>query len=382
MLFKSFGFDKIDKKECLTNLNKTIFPDAKLLVIFVPYEFLDEDFDKCIRQYYSGDYIAISAIGVMFNENLFYDGISGFGYYGENYNIFLQEDITENIEKTADNLKNYYLNNTENVNLIFANVSPVSINKVLDNLHNFTEEGNLWGGIASSADKEFRTRIIYNGKFIEDGFVVLTLKNLKIYSNISLGFIPVGLPYKITKAKDNKVYEIEGMKIDYFLEKLLQGTGINLENLDPLTTAYTLWNFPFLILNKEYGYVSVNRTAYKYDKEENALIFYGNIEEGSEIRIAIADSEDILNSFERIIKHFQDEIKNKKIYIMLNFSCLARIYLLKKEGKEQEEQKILKKYFPTIDIVGFLTSGEIGHDRFGKAGMLYNETSLIVAIGE
>lgn len=55
-----------------------------------------------------------------------------------------------------------------------------------------------------------------NGQLLKDGFVILNLENVISFNTISLGFIPVGTTYTVTKARDNKIYSLDDMPVVYF----------------------------------------------------------------------------------------------------------------------------------------------------------------------
>ncbi|MCX7738014.1 MAG: hypothetical protein N2Z80_01155 [Hydrogenothermaceae bacterium] len=57
-------------------------------------------------------------------------------------------------------------------------------------------------------------------------------------------------------------------------------------------------------------------------------------------------------------------------------------YLFSSDGRTSDEQKIYHNYLRMFSIVGFLTFGEIGPDRFGKPGEFFNETYILVALEE
>ncbi|HIP42350.1 MAG TPA: hypothetical protein EYG91_00190, partial [Aquifex aeolicus] len=65
--------------------------------------------------------------------------------------------------------------------------------------------------------------------------------------------------------------------------------------------------------------------------------------------------------------------------LLLNFSCVARQYVL--EDKREYENEIISQMLDA-PLFGFSTYGELGPDKYFKKVKLYNETATLVALKE
>ncbi len=381
---KTLVYTTKDRESFFSFLEKIKGLEVSFILIFAPFDVLDENFCRRIEKYVSTDYVAVSSNAVLNGSEFSEECIQGIFFIFERrgeVNIEFKENISLNFEIAKTFLKER-LGNT-NTNIIFSTASNVALNIILDDIL-LEDDISLFGGIASSKHPEFSTKIIYNSIFINDGFVLIQLKNIKSLVNVSTGFIPVGPAYKITKSNLNKIYEIDGVDIQFFLEKILKGTGLSPEDLDMETTSKYLWNFPFAVVDKNFGQVSYFRTPKRYSKKENALKLWGNVKTRELVKISIGDPDDIIEGTELDTKVFKFQLMetDKKPELIMNFSCVARYELLKKSNLKDEEAKIFKRMFRTSVLSGMLTFGEIAPDKSGKKVNFHNQTSILVAMWE
>ncbi|WP_456401123.1 FIST signal transduction protein [Persephonella sp.] len=375
----------------VNDFKKRIFKSVKeykpdLIIFFAPYSFFEfeninseiDDEIKCV---------GISSVAGIKDNKIEYGSYGGVFIKFERdgfCEIVHYDNISKNLEDASVVLKENLISESEGTNLLFSTSSNLSVNKLLNKVFKIQmNDVRLYGGIASSDAEDFRTFISLNGNLLKDGFVLLKLYNVESFNTISLGFIPVGTTYTITEAKENKIYSIDGMPILYYLNNLLKNTGIKPEDLDPLKTSEVLWEFPFLFMD-DAGYISHLLVPMCYDPEDEALLFYGEVLRGSRIKLSTGDSEDILIDVKIRSEEFES-IMNERGFIpdvVFNITCTARNYILLGENYENKEQEIYYEKLSNIPFTGFLTFGEIGPDRMGKAGKFYNETSILVGLKE
>lgn len=361
-------------------------------IFFIPPKFyLDSDsIEKIYNHIYPIRFITLSAVGVMESDKLGYDCFGGFGVKferGGSFEILKIESFSDkNIDKVAKEVSDFLSTGENCTYLIFS----VSENRYLNKLLNiiFKREKapkvRLYGGIASSNLKDFKTFISVDREVYEDALIIIKLVNVISYNTVSFGFIPVGPSYKITKSYENQIFEIDGMSAEYFLFNLLNNTGIKPAELNKELTSEILWEFPLLLIEPEKKYIKSIRTFKRFNLDNKSLEFYGLVEEGSIIKLSTGDSEDILKDIEIRGKEFYDMViyGKRKPELILNISCTARNYVLLSDKKHSDEQKIYHSYLDKFSISGFLTFGEIGPDRFGKPGEFFNETSILVGLEE
>ncbi len=283
---------------------------------------------------------------------------------------FFVEDIkNEDILKTSD----YLNNNQDKFHLIFANYSNGRINSFIEKISkniNYSPVDNIAGGVASGmeVENELILNIFTENKILNKGLIILSFENVDAEVGVSLGFKPYGITYKITKAQNNRIYLVDdGKNFAYMVKKLFT----NIENPD----IRYLWYTPIYIIDEEDNYISATRTISNITDEY--VEFFANIEQGKHFKMSFATYIDLLQEDEKIAKQTIEKLPFPEV--CLNFSCIARQYVL--EDKSTEENKIYTKTFNT-HLFGFFTFGEIGPDVQRNKLVFYNETSLPVIMKE
>ncbi len=370
-------------KKKVIEITQNMNPD--LFIFFAPYTFFEQgdNFDLPKKT----DCIGISTVAVVKDNCIEYNAYGGiFISFEKSGRCDLKkiDGISEDIDVSVDFLDKILISEEKGTNLLFSTSSNLYVNKVLNKtFKNKKENIRLYGGIASSDAPDFRTYISVNGDLLSDGFVLINLENVESFNTISLGFIPVGTTYTITKAKDNRVYTLDDMPIVYFLNNILRNTGITPYDLDPVKTSEILWEFPFLFIENS-GYISHLLVPMCFDKEDESFLFYGEVLTGSKIKLSTGDSEDILIDVKIRSEEFNNILEERGCIpeLVLNITCTARNYILLGDNLESKEQEIYYEKIRGIPFIGFLTFGEIGPDRMGKAGKFYNETSILLGLIE
>lgn len=376
--------------QLIKKTKENAMPDIFILFL-PPYIYDDQNFLNSLREALNPcTYITLSTIGSMSDERLIYDSLGGFSLKFErdgSFDTFFISDLSNSdIDVVKKEVESFLKPIKDTTYLIFSTASNLQLNLLLDSIFKSQEypKIRLYGGVASSNLKGFETYISVNDSILQDGLIIIRLRNVVSYSTVSFGFIPVGTTYRVTKAKGNRIYELDGMSIEYFLYNLLLNTGVKPQDLDMHTTSEVLWEFPLLVIDQDKRYITSIRTFAEYDPENKGMSLYGLINENSLIKLATGDSEDLLRDVQARAKEFFDITihLNRKPDLILNISCTARNYILLEDKKESKEQAIYHSFLKNFKVSGFLTFGEVGHDRFGKPGEFFNESSILVGLEE
>ncbi|MEZ0324067.1 MAG: FIST N-terminal domain-containing protein [Hydrogenothermaceae bacterium] len=387
--FTFFEKDPISYIEKLKDILNDISPD--LFVLFLPsYIYSHRVFFQLLKDTLKNTfYISLSSIGVMEGKKIGYDYFGGFAIKFEksgSFEIYTVKDFSAlDINYLKEDILKF-LKEGPYTYLLFSTAQHNQINKLLNSIFKSDNypKVRIYGGIASSNLRDFTTYISENDKVFEDGIILVKLNNIISYNTLSFGFIPVGTTYRITKAEDNKLYEIDGINVEYFLLNLLSDTELKLKDLTPEVISEVFYQFPLLLIDEDRKYVNSIRVIIDFDINERCLKLAGLLREGSLVKLSTGDSEDILKDVEVRAKEFYNMLTyfDRKPELIMNISCAARNYVLLMDKKESIEQEIYSDTLKDFNIVGFLTFGEIGHDRFGKPGEFFNETSILVGLEE
>ncbi len=224
-------------------------------------------------------------------------------------------------------------------------------------------EITIAGGLAGDNGQFKETFIFDKNGCYNNGLVCAVFYNdeLIIGSAKSFGWKKIGKKLKITKSNHNLVYMIDDMLAVDVYKKYL---GIEISNELPGTGI----EFP-LILRK--NGVDVARAVLGVEKDSNALVFSGEINEGDFVQFGYGD----IDTIESLANKTRDNILSNPIESIFVYSCMARKRLM--------GESVLNEILPFSNIAptsGFFTYGEIF--TVDKSYKFLNQTMTILTLSE
>ena len=246
--------------------------------------------------------------------------------------------------------------------IIFSDGLTSNAEQLLKNLYALRPDIVIAGGRAGDNILFKKTYIFDETQHSENGCVVASLSgdDLLVNSDYILNWTPIGKDMVVTKAKENILYELDGMPIFDVYEKYLGKSAIK-------DFPKSSLEFP-LIIKKDHIYVardSLMRT------EDNAIIYAGNFEVGDIVRFSFGNIEDITDE----AYEYFDKFKKLPAEAVFIYSCTARKSLM--GNKLEDEMNILESLAPTV---GFFTYGEFYHTS--NIMELLNVTTTFLALSE
>ena len=195
------------------------------------------------------------------------------------------------------------------------------------------------------------------------------------------GWFPVGIAKKVTRAVGNVVYELDGQPALQAYERFL---GKHAEHLPAVGVEY-----PLGLLNsdseaEEEDYF-LCRATMGVDRQEGAIIFAGDVPEGSLVKMTIGNEEDIIKAAKGAaqsaidrLRQTSQELKPQAIFL---FSCMARKIVL---GTRTDEEilAVQESVGKDVPIIGFYTYGEFCPIGECNISSFHNETATLTVIGE
>ncbi|GAB6065228.1 hypothetical protein JCM9492_03200 [Aquifex pyrophilus] len=340
-----------------------------------PYEHLDRDI-KRVFDVNGKDYVAFHATEAIANTDIF-EGIAVCFIKFENrgkVNVYADEGIKNYTKNgTITKLIDYLEENKNNLNIFISSWEDESLGLFIEDLGRLLSSRNFYpnlvGGVSSGRryNNELRTFQFYDGKIIKNGFVVVTFENVEFSMGISSGFKPISPVYTVSRAEGYKIYEVDGKTpFKEIVERFLKGLEKKVEYL---------WYCPIVILEDEEGYVRIQRTFKEIG--EDYVEFFAPVYEGGKFMLSFGTPEQIIENTKKEVEKVKRNIECPEL--ILNFSCIARQYVL--ENMKEEENKVIAGELDA-PLFGFATYGEVGPDRFFKKVKLYNETATFVALKE
>ena len=199
------------------------------------------------------------------------------------------------------------------------------------------------------------------------------------------GWMPIGMPMKVTRAQGAILHELDGKPAvgiyeDYFGQKA--------EELRKEPLARLAITYPLGLKIPEYEEEYLIRDPISVD-EKGSITCAAEIPEGSEIRLMIGSKEKAVEAAEDAARHLmrEFEIARARPKFALMFNCIAREKLFGVKAKD-EINAVLDIIGRDMPLLGFYTYGEQaplgGEIRDLKKcdPRFYNETAVLFAVGE
>lgn len=199
------------------------------------------------------------------------------------------------------------------------------------------------------------------------------------------GWVPIGLPMKVTRAQGAVLHELDGKPAisiyeDYF--------GARADELRKEALARLAITYPLGLKIPEYQEEYLIRDPITVD-EKGSITCAAEIPEGSEVRLMIGSKEKAVEAAQDAARHLMKEFERNKTHpkFVLMFNCIAREKLFAQKAND-EIQAVMKIIGRDVPLLGFYTYGEqapLGgevRDLTKCDPRFYNETAVMFAIGE
>ncbi len=276
--------------------------------------------------------------------------------------LSFSSDKFDNYFEAGEKLAKDLIREDTKVLISFADGNTTNGEEYLNGINKVNDSVIVAGGLAGDNGTFVKTIVFSNNKILENGGVVgvsLNSDSLKVYTDYSFHWLPIGLELEVTKAEKNIVYEIDNKPIiEMYKEYLGDEFGSNLPSIGI--------EFPLII--KRNG-INIAR-AVTNKRDDGSLLFAGNINVGDKVHIGYGNSDNILQFKEQNTKVF----RNKNIESFFIYSCMARRRFMPKDIYQEIEP--FSKIAPTS---GFFTYGEF---YTSSKKELLNETMTILGLSE
>jgi hypothetical protein len=186
------------------------------------------------------------------------------------------------------------------------------------------------------------------------------------------GWDSFGIDRKITKSKENVLFEIDGTPALELYKSYLGDKASELPGSGLL--------FP-LSLRTEYDQTPVVRTILSINEMDQSITFAGDMIEGAYVKFMKANVDRLINGSIKAAQTSLENSQDKSPEFALLISCVGRKLVLKQLVEEEVEaaSQILGNY--TV-ITGFYSYGEISPFSSGAQCELHNQTMTITTFSE
>lgn len=210
-------------------------------------------------------------------------------------------------------------------------------------------------GGAAGDDFQFKQTYQYLNDKVYSGAVIgvgLT-GDFKIGIGVKHGWVPVGVPKKVTKSAGSVLHELDGqpaIKIyeDYFGEE--EAKQLRTETLAKLAITYPLG------MRHEGSDEMLIRDPITVD-EHGSITCAAEIPEGAEIQLMVGSREEAVRVAEIAAQNAKDQLDGSAPKGIIIFNCIARNKLFG-ERSGDEIHAIQRALGPNVPLIGFYTYGE------------------------
>lgn len=231
----------------------------------------------------------------------------------------------------------------------------------------------ITGGLAGDGPRFERTWIIKDGK-PQSGFVSavgLYGDNIRIGHGSQGGWDTFGTEYRITKSKDNVLYEIDNQPALQLYKAYLK------DRAKELPASALL--FPLALRTQADDEKQIVRTVLGIDESKQSMTFAGDMPEGYLAQFMSAN-------FDRLVQGAAEAAlmtrvnTNQTDTLIVAISCVGRRLVLKE--RTQDELDVVFNVLPRfVKQIGFYSYGEISPYGTGVCE-LHNQTMTLTTISE
>lgn len=230
------------------------------------------------------------------------------------------------------------------------------------------------GGLAGDGDRFERTWTLQDGRPTTGLVSAVGLYGDRLYIGHGSrgGWDIFGPERKITRAKDNVLYELDG-KPALALYKRYLG-----ERAGELPAAALL--FPLSVRASADAKTSVVRTILSIDEAAQSMTFAGDVPEGSLAQLMRANFDRLITAASDAADQARPDSVGDRDTLAIAISCVGRRLVLR--SRTEEELEVALESLPERTTqVGFYSYGEISPFTTGRCD-LHNQTMTLTTIRE
>ena len=239
---------------------------------------------------------------------------------------------------------------------------------------NLPAQISITGGLAGDGG-EFRETWVAAGELLSNRLVAvvgLYGKGLRVAYGSLGGWDPFGPDRKVTKARGNVLYELDGKSALELYKKYLG------DQASALPASGLL--FP-LALRRGLSDRGVVRTILSVNEQDQSMTFAGEITEGDYARLMRANFDRLVEGAQGAAETVAQGLRDSRAQLALLISCVGRKMVLA-QRIEEEVEAVREVLGPEPTLTGFYSYGEISPFTPNARCELHNQTMTITAFRE
>lgn len=359
---------------------KTLLKNPLVLVLGNRFLLEDKNIYQEIKEMFPDGHIVFGSSGGEISLNTINDNsitITAIEFEKSHYKIETCNILKSNLNSYQTGEKIINKLPAENLKFVFI-ISEGSF----INASNFVEGMNsvaiqdtiITGGLCGDDERFEKTYASYNenpkeGELVAIGFYGDTIE---VTSSVDNGWIPFGPERKITKSKDNILYEIDGKPALNLYKKYLG------DKAKELPISALMYPLSIKIEGEKNSFI---RGTVGINEDDSSMIHAGNVPENSTVQLTMSTIDRLVDSSELTIKNALEKRK-KKPQLAILVSCMGR-KLIFNERVEEEIEDVLNILGKDTTVCGFYAYGEFSPLLEGKSScQLHNQTMAVTLFSE
>lgn len=239
----------------------------------------------------------------------------------------------------------------------------------------------IFGATSSDNMKGYISYQIVDDQVLEHGAFAIGFADptLEVETQATHGFVAIGEPMVVTRAKGNVIYELNGKPA---WQEYLRLLGLNAPaDCGDTIPIGALGERLSDELAEEYGNRHILRVVTKFG-DDDSIYYATTIEEGTELWLTTRDEELIFTEMDRLTKNISDKLTDRETVAVFHADCLARGRSL--FGRIMKEELVAKMQVPFYNgdtcppWLGMYGFGEFA--RLGGENEYHNYTSALYVL--
>ena len=258
--------------------------------------------------------------------------------------------------------------------MVLADGQVVNGTELIDGINSIvSQEVTVSGGLAGDGSRFEKTVVGLNDNLKAGNIVAIGFygNHVKIGFGSSGGWDSFGPERKITRSKDNVLYELDGQSALSLYKNYLGDLAKGLPGNALL--------FPLAL--RADGKDSVVRTILSINEKEESMTFAGNMPEGFYVRLMKSNFDRLIDAASVAAGNSLQTIDNSPPDLAILISCVGRKLVLD-QRVDEEVESVREKFGDKTAITGFYSYGELSPFNISLRCELHNQTMTITTLAE
>lgn len=258
---------------------------------------------------------------------------------------------------------------------LFTDGLTLNFDRLATGLQSTLQTQNFLPILGGAAGSNLDMKLTYqfcDDRVLTDGTVVALMSGTaQVAWAANHGCVPIGTEYKITRAADNMIYELDHKPVFEVLRQYF-----NEDEIARWDRTMVSFCFGFKPQGEEEFAI---RYLPRKDEAAGAVMLQTEAIEGTSIWVMRRDQELIHQGTEKLAQSIKDKLNGRSPKFIFQFDCYSRgKSVLTEQQKHQNLHQLQNNVGTDLPWIGFYSHGEIA--PIGQRNTFHNYTLVLVAI--